>query len=121
MAYLVGCFLLLLTAGVVWRYGFGEPALSRTVSPIHGFLYLVYLVTVFDLGRRAGWPLRRMGLVMLAGTIPFLSFYAERVASRRWVPPPDGDPATLTRPDASGRTDLHGSPAPGRPSSPCRR
>jgi hypothetical protein len=36
-----------------------------------------------------------MGLVMLAGTIPFLSFYAERVASRRWVPQPAGDPATL--------------------------
>jgi integral membrane protein len=100
MAYLVGCFLLLLTAGVVLRYGFGEPELSRTVSPIHGFLFMIYLVTVFDLGRRAGWPIRRMVLVMLAGTVPFLSFYAERVASRRWVSPPDGDPATLS---ASGR------------------
>jgi integral membrane protein len=88
MAYLVGCFLLLLTTGVVLRYGFGEPELSRTVSPIHGFLYLVYLVTVFDLGRRAAWPIKRMVLVMLAGTVPFLSFYAERVASRRWVPTP---------------------------------
>jgi integral membrane protein len=96
MAYLVGCFLLLLTAGVVLRYGFGEPELSRTVSPIHGFLFMVYLVTVFDLGRRAAWPIRRMVLVMLAGTIPFLSFYAERVASRRWVPRTGDDPATLS-------------------------
>jgi len=100
MAYLVGCFLLLLTTGVVLRYGFDQPRLSETVSPIHGFLYMVYLVTVFDLGRRAGWSVRRMVLVMLAGTVPFLSFYAERVASRRWVPRPDGDPATLR---ASGR------------------
>jgi integral membrane protein len=83
IAYLVGVFLLLLTAGVVWRYGFGNPTLSQTVSPIHGFLYLLYLIAVFDLGRRADWPLKRMLLVMLAGTIPFLSFYAERVVSRR--------------------------------------
>jgi integral membrane protein len=96
MAYLVGCFLLLLTAGVVVRYGFGEPALSRTVSPIHGFLFMVYLVTVFDLGRRAGWPVTRMVLVMVAGTVPFLSFYAERVARRRWVPRPGGERATLS-------------------------
>lgn len=95
MAYVVGCFLLLLTAGVVLRYGFGHPELSRTVSPIHGILYLVYLVTVFDLGRRAAWPIRRMVLVMLAGTVPFLSFYAERVASRRWLPQSSSGPATL--------------------------
>lgn len=93
MAYVVGCFLLLLTAGVVLRYGFGEPELSRAVSPIHGVLYLVYLVTVYDLGRRAAWPIKRIGLVMLAGTVPFLSFYAERVASRRWVPRPVDRPA----------------------------
>lgn len=86
IAYLVGGFLLLLTAGVVLRYGFGEPRLSETVSPIHGFLYMLYLVAVFDLGRRVGWSARRMVLVMLAGTIPFLSFVAERMVTRRWVP-----------------------------------
>jgi integral membrane protein len=72
IAYLVGVGLILLTIGVVLRYGFGYPTLSQTVSPIHGFLYMVYLVAVFDLGRRVGWTLKRMVLVMLAGTIPFL-------------------------------------------------
>lgn len=85
IAYLVGCVLLLLTAGVILRYGFGVPWLSQTVSPIHGFLYILYVVAVFDLGRRAGWALTRMVLIMLAGTIPFLSFYAERVVRQRWV------------------------------------
>jgi integral membrane protein len=88
IAYLVGTILILLTIGVVLRYGFGYPTLSKTVSPIHGFLYMVYLVAVFDLGRRVDWSLRRMVLVMLAGTVPFLSFYAERVVSTRWVNAP---------------------------------
>jgi integral membrane protein len=78
IAYMVGVMLILLTIGVVLRYGFGMPRMSQTVSPIHGFLYMVYLVAVFDLGRRVGWSLQRMVLVMLAGTVPFLSFYAER-------------------------------------------
>lgn len=85
IAYVVGVFLILLTVGVVLRYGFGNPTLSQTVSPIHGFLYMIYLVAVFDLGRRAAWPVKRMLLVMLAGTVPLLSFYAERVVTRRWL------------------------------------
>lgn len=86
IAYVVGVVLLLLTAAVVVRYGFGHPELSETVSPIHGLLYMLYLVAVFDLGRRADWPVKRMGLVMLAGTVPFLSFYAERVVTKRLLP-----------------------------------
>jgi integral membrane protein len=97
IAYVVGGCLILLTAGVVLRYGFDYPDLSRTVSPIHGFLYLVYLVAVFDLGRRVDWSLRRMLLVMLAGTVPLMSFYAERVVTRRWVGPSAGQPVATAR------------------------
>jgi integral membrane protein len=97
LAYVVGVFLLLLTLGVVLRYGFGEPTLSRTVSPIHGFLYILYVIAVFDLGRRLAWSIGRMVLVMLAGTVPFLSFYAERVVRRRHVPPPAAGPEPRER------------------------
>jgi integral membrane protein len=86
IAYLVGVFLLVLTAGVVLRYGFDYPTLSETVSPVHGFLYMLYLVAVLDLGRRARWSPKRMILVMLAGTVPFMSFFAERAVTRRWLP-----------------------------------
>jgi integral membrane protein len=104
IAYVVGVFLILLITGVVLRYGFGYPTLSEVVSPIHGFLYMIYLVAVFDLGRRADWSLARMVLVMLAGTVPLLSFYAERVVTRRWLPP--------TKPPTPG------SPASSAPSAP---
>lgn len=86
IAYLVGVFLLVLTVGVVLRYGFDYPTLSKTVSPVHGFLYLLYLGAVYDLGRRARWSPKRMILVMLAGTVPFMSFLAERAVTQRWIP-----------------------------------
>ena len=50
----------------------------NVVGPLHGFLYVVYLLGTFDLARRVRWSLPQLVLVALAGTIPFLSFYAER-------------------------------------------
>jgi integral membrane protein len=78
MALVVGVGLLVLCAGIVVRYGFGHPGFSRAYSPIHGLLYIGYLVTVVDLGRRARWPLTRTVGVMLAGVVPLLSFLVER-------------------------------------------
>ena len=57
-----------------------------TVGPAHGFLFMVYLVLTFDLARRAGWAFPRMIVVMIAGTIPFLSFVAERKVTHEWIP-----------------------------------
>lgn len=85
VAWFVGVFLLLLTVGILLRYtdlfGFRTDIVSRTVSPIHGFGYMVYLATGIDLASRRRWrPLPTLG-VLLAGTVPFLSFYAERRVS----------------------------------------
>ncbi len=82
LAWIVGTLLLLLTLGVVLRYGFDQPRLSRTVSPVHGLFFIVYLVAMVDLGRRVGWPVRRMLLLALAGVVPLLSFVAERGVTR---------------------------------------
>jgi integral membrane protein len=85
IAYIVGVVLIVLVVvGMPLKYLADQPLIVETVGPAHGFLYMVYLVAVFDLARRARWPIGRMALVMLAGTIPFVSFYAERVVTR-WM------------------------------------
>jgi integral membrane protein len=68
------------------RYLAGEPHLSETISPVHGFLYVVYLLATVDLSRRSGWSVQRTVGVMLAGTVPFLSFYVERRTTRSLTP-----------------------------------
>jgi integral membrane protein len=91
IAYVVGVVLIVLVViGMPLKYLADNPVVVETVGPAHGFLYMLYLVAVFDLGRRARWPLGRMALVMLAGTVPFVSFYAERVVTR-WIT--QGEPA----------------------------
>jgi integral membrane protein len=82
MAYVVGVFLLLLCASMVLRYGFDDTSLTWSAQ-VHGFLYAVYLVITFLLAQRLRWPMGRMVLVLLAGTVPFLSFVAERRVTAR--------------------------------------
>jgi integral membrane protein len=79
IAYIVGVMLLLLVfVAMPLKYLADDPSAMNVIGPLHGFLYVVYLLGTFDLGRRAKWSLQKMVLVALAGTIPFLSFYAER-------------------------------------------
>jgi integral membrane protein len=87
MAYVVGCWLILLVlVAMPLKYFADSPAMVEIVGPIHGFLYMAYLVTALDLAFRARWSAVRTVLVMLAGTVPFLSFYAERKVSAELAP-----------------------------------
>lgn len=78
MALVVSVALFVLLFGMLLRYGFGHPEFSEAYSPVHGALYMVYLVTVADLSRRVRWPLVRTVGVMLAGAVPVLSLVVER-------------------------------------------
>ena len=44
---------------------------------IKGWFFIVYVLTAVDLGLRRRWPLFKLGIVVLAGTIPFLVFFVE--------------------------------------------
>jgi integral membrane protein len=77
MAVTVGVGLLILVTEMILKYGFSKDWLDWWPQP-HGFIYIVYLVATANLGFKVGWSLGRMVLVMLAGVVPFLSFWAER-------------------------------------------
>ncbi|ACZ84524.1 uncharacterized protein Rv1342c [Streptosporangium roseum] len=83
LAYIVGVMLLVLVTCIVLRYGFGIEGPSKIVSPIHGFLYMLYLVAAMNLGMKARWSWQYIVGVMLAGTVPLLSFVFERKVTRR--------------------------------------
>lgn len=79
IAYIVGTGLLVLVLiGMPMEYIGGNPTVTAIVGPIHGVLYMAYLALSVDLALKARWSAKGTVLVALAGTIPFLSFYAER-------------------------------------------
>lgn len=77
MAFVVGIGLLVLVLEMVLHYGFHNDVLAWWPQP-HGLIFVVYVVAVAMLGFAVRWPLSRMVLVMLAGCVPFLSFWVER-------------------------------------------
>ncbi len=81
MAVVVGVGLLVLCLELVLHYGFDDESLAWW-SPVHGLLYMLYLVATVDLGLKARWSLPRTGGVMLAGVVPFFSFVMERKVAR---------------------------------------
>ena len=61
IAYVVGVMLLvLLFVAMPLKYFGDNPAAMNVVGPLHGFLYVVYLLGTFDLFRRVRWSLPRL-------------------------------------------------------------
>lgn len=83
MAYVVGVLLVVLVlVGMPLKYlGDNDVVVTLTGIP-HGWLYMILLVTAYDLGRRVHWPWGRLILIAVAGTVPFLSFVAEYYARK---------------------------------------
>lgn len=82
-AFVTGLGLLGLVVVMVVRYGFGNATPSAVYSPIHGVIYMVYLVISVDLALKARWSVKGTIGVLLAGCVPLLSFVVERAVTRR--------------------------------------
>jgi integral membrane protein len=76
--------IILVFVGVPLQFAAGKPELANVVGTIHGFLYLIYLVVAAQLTRALQIPKWKMALVLLAGTVPFCAFIAERKMTRRF-------------------------------------
>ena len=76
MAIIAGIVLLAFTVEIIIKYTIGPEI--PWFAQLHGLIYMIYLVTTIDLARRANWSIGRIVGMCLAGTIPLVSFYAER-------------------------------------------
>lgn len=85
MAYVTGVLLipLVFVATPLDLWG-NTPGPAAVLGFAHGWLFVLYLVTAFELTVRLRYPLRAMLLVLLAGTVPFCSFIAERKLTHAW-------------------------------------
>ncbi|MDA8274095.1 MAG: DUF3817 domain-containing protein [Actinomycetota bacterium] len=84
MAYVVGTMLFLLVfVAIPLQYAANIPQVAVVVAPLHGYLYIVYLITGADLARKAHWRLGRIVLVVAAGFVPFVAFIVEHRVTRQ--------------------------------------
>jgi integral membrane protein len=83
MAYVTGTMLLLLCTEVVLKYvvdlnGDHRPVIGTWVAIAHGWIYVVYLVTVYQLWSSMRWSVGRLVTMAAAGVVPVMSFVLER-------------------------------------------
>lgn len=76
LAWVTGLWLLLLTFEMVAKYGFDVDTPSW-IAVVHGWVYFAYLLVTADLAVKVRWPIGRTVGTLIAGTIPFLSFFVE--------------------------------------------
>ncbi len=83
LAYTTGVLLVCLTVAVILKYTVGDGGATAYIGIAHGWIYIVYLAVSLDLAVKARWAPLPTLLVLLAGTIPLMSFVAEHRVSQR--------------------------------------
>lgn len=82
MATVVGVLLIaLIFVAVPLNHLAGIPGPSTVLGTAHGWLYGLFFLSAVDLALRARWSLTGFLLTVVAGTVPVLSFFAERRAT----------------------------------------
>jgi integral membrane protein len=84
MATVVGVLLIaLIFVAVPLNHLADIPEPSTVLGTAHGWLYGLFFLSAVDLALRAKWTLKGFLLTVIAGTVPVLSFFAERRATAK--------------------------------------
>src|SRR6202451_3362268 len=87
MAYVTGVVLMVLCfVGIALQVA-GHPTVANNVGVVHGILYIIYLVFAWILSRKLGLATKPTVIMLLAGTIPIMTFIVERWVPRRFINP----------------------------------
>ena len=100
MAYVTGVVLVLLCFVGIPLQVAGHPAVANNVGVVHGILYIIYLVFAWILSRKLGLAIKPTVIMLLAGTIPIMTFIVERWVTRRFINPALGEGSGQSQPSA---------------------
>ncbi|RYC71541.1 MULTISPECIES: DUF3817 domain-containing protein [Spirosoma] len=70
-------YLILLFIAVPLKRIGGHPEAVELVGPIHGLLFVLYVLTVIQAKTEYRWPLGKTGLALLASVLPGGTFWAD--------------------------------------------
>jgi integral membrane protein len=93
MAYVTGTVLIVLCVLALMQVFVHDEATVNVVGTIHGALYIIYLLVAFPLTRRLRLSAVPTVAMLLAGTIPVMTFIVERWITRRFITPALADDA----------------------------
>src|SRR5690242_13581582 len=112
MAYVTGVVLIVLCVLAIAQVWVNDGALVNAVGTVHGLLYIIYLVVAYPLTRRLRLRPGPTVAVLLAGTVPVMTFVVERRISHAYIAPALARDSQA-RDGQAGDSRAAGSPAAG--------
>jgi integral membrane protein len=78
--------LVLIFIAVPVKYIGNDPSIVKAMGPIHGALFLLFIVNTVSVGVEQKWQLKTISKVLLACVVPFGTFYIDRKILRNTQP-----------------------------------
>lgn len=88
MAYITGVLIMVVCfVGIPLQVAADNPWIADNVGTVHGFLYIIYIIVAYILAQKLKMRFWPTILLLLAGTIPILTFFVERWMNRTYIAP----------------------------------
>jgi integral membrane protein len=104
MAYITGVLIIVVCfVGIPLQVAAHNTFIVNDIGTLHGFLYIVYVVFAYILAQKLKMKLGPTVLLLLAGTIPIMTFFVERWMQRTYIAPALAAEAATSQQQPVGR------------------
>ncbi len=102
MAYITGVLIIIVVfAGIPLQIWDHNTVIVNQVGTVHGVLYMVYIVFAYRLASKLHMKPKPTVLLLLAGTVPVMTFIVERWMRRQYINPALAEQAPRAAPVSS--------------------
>ena len=88
MAYITGVLIIVVCfVGIPMQVAGHNAFIVNDIGTIHGVLYIIYIIFAYILAQKLKMKMGPTILLLLAGTIPIMTFFVERWMMRTYIAP----------------------------------
>jgi integral membrane protein len=88
MAYITGVLIIVVCfAGIPLQVVAHNTFVVNDIGTVHGVLYIIYVIFAYILAQKLKMKMGPTVLLLLAGTVPIMTFFVERWMNRTYIAP----------------------------------
>ena len=88
MAYITGVLIIVVCfVGIPMQVAAHNVWIVNNVGTVHGVLYIVYIIFAYILAQKLKMKTGPTVVLLLAGTVPVMTFFVERWMQRKYIAP----------------------------------
>jgi integral membrane protein len=88
MAYITGVLIIVVCfAGIPLQVVAHNTFIVNDIGTVHGVLYIIYVIFAYILAQKLKMKMGPTVVLLLAGTVPIMTFFVERWMNRTYIAP----------------------------------